>query len=53
MEDKYLERLSDYGKFGYRGCPVDNKDIKEVREIFSDDHYYFTIQDGETWLNWE
>lgn len=54
LKDKYLERLSGYGKYdGYRDCPVDNEDIEEVRKIFSDDHYYFTTQDGETWLNWE
>lgn len=55
MEEKYLERLSEYGKLGgYRCCPVDDADVEEVKKIFStNDYYYFTSQDGETWLNWE
>ena len=55
MKEKYIKRLAEACKLGFRGCPIDKQDELEVQRIFfEDDHYYFTEQeDGELWLNWE
>ena len=55
LREKYVKRLADACKLGFRGCLIDKQDELEVQRIFfEDDHYYFTEQeDGELWLNWE
>lgn len=54
LKDKYIKRLADAGKNGFRCCLIDSEDKIEVQKIFfNDDHYYFTEQEGEMWLNWE
>lgn len=55
MKEKYIKRLAEFCKLGFRCCPIDKQDELQVQRIFfEDDHYYFTEQeDGELWLNWE
>ena len=55
MREKYVKRLDDACKLGFRCCLIDKEDELEVQRIFfEDDYYYFTEQeDGELWLNWE
>lgn len=52
LRDKYLKRLADACKDGFRGCLIDKADEMEVQKLFfNDEHYYFTEQDDELWLH--
>lgn len=43
MREKYVKRLADACKLGFRFCLIDKEDELEVQRIFfEDDHYYFT-----------
>ena len=54
LKDKYVKRLADACKDGFRCCLIDKEDELEVQKLFfNDEHYYFTEQDDELWLNWE
>lgn len=55
LEKKYIDRLEDYLKEGFRSCPIDKCDEEEVQKIFfHNDHYYFAEDENSVlWLNWE
>ena len=54
LKEKYVKRLADAWKDGFRCCLIDKVDELEVQKLFfDDDHYYFTEQDDELWLNLE
>lgn len=54
LKEKYVKRLANACKDGFRCCLIDKEDEVEVQKLFfNDDHYYFTEQEDEFWLNWE
>ena len=54
LKDKYVKRLANACKDGFRCCLIDKEDELEVQKLFfNEKHYYFTEQEDKLWLNWE